>query len=1008
MALGQRTAWFSVLAMASALAGAPPPAAAQPGPPRRASANESATPSPEQEARLLAETRARLVDAGRYVEAIPVTERLLARKEQLLGPAHRETLTLVRYLAWLYHQIGDYPRAEHLYQRAATALEQTLGTGHVDTLYALASLAGVYKDRGDYAHAEPRYQRLLALAEQHGGPEGSSVPDALFDLANLYRDMGEPARAEPLLVRALGIVEKRREPVLISVTVTDVNSRKEAVHDTTPVDVFRGQTRLLGNLALVYQAMGQLARAEPLFLRALALDERSLGAAHPNVAVDLEHLAVLYQAMGQLARAEPLLERSLALREKHFGKAHPRVAVTLHDWARLCLAEGNGARAEAFARRALAVLEKAHGPEHPHVADTLFDLTDALAAQGRVAEAIPLAERAAAIQDRAAALVLAVGSEAHKRAFMVAHRKRTDALVSLHARSAPLDPAAMRLGLTTVLRRKGRVLDAMTEGFAALRGHLDSESRALFDQLGAVAARIAALASRDRDEEKAPLGREEQEQLEVARQRLEAEIGRRSAEFRAEQGLVTIEQVARALPEGAALVEIVAYRPVEWKAKASDRWGEPRYAAYVLTGRGGVAFVDLGQAAPLDAEAARLRRALADPNLRHDPRPVARALDARLMEPVRKALGSARRIFISPDGVLGLLPFGALVDEGGRYLVERYLFTYMTSGRELVRLEARAAPPQRALVVADPAFGPLWATPPGGNTRRGLGSVKLSQVGFTAMPDSRAEARAVERAIPGARVLVGESATEGAIKATHGPSVLHVATHGFFLPAAEGEPPRGSGLDASEAERAAALRSESPLLRSGIALAGANRRESGRDDGILTALEASALDLYGTRLVVLSACETGVGDVTSWEGVYGLRRAFSMAGAETQVMSLWPVDTEATRDLMMLYYEHLKEGAGRSAAMRAVELTMLATPRTAHPNLWASFIVSGNPRALDGSVGTSPLAKVVPGPRGCSCGLADREGGARAALALGALSLGLSARRRRPRLRGKARRAGDP
>src|SRR6185295_3863236 len=160
-----------------------------------------------------------------------------------------------------------------------------------------------------------------------------------------------------------------------------------------------------------------------------------------------------------------------------------------------------------------------------------------------------------------------------------------------------------------------------------------------------------------------------------------------------------------------------------------------------------------------------------------------------------------------------------------------------------------------------------------------------------------------------------------------------------------------------------------PLLRSGLVFAGANRGQSGKDDGVLTAMEASQLDLYGTKLVVLSACETGVGETSNGEGVYGLRRALVMAGAETQVMSLWKVNDAATREQMEAYYTRLLQGGGRSEALRQVQLGMLHDPQHAHPYYWASFIVSGNTATLDGKPAPPDVPKVNPGMRGCNCEL---------------------------------------
>jgi CHAT domain-containing protein len=195
-------------------------------------------------------------------------------------------------------------------------------------------------------------------------------------------------------------------------------------------------------------------------------------------------------------------------------------------------------------------------------------------------------------------------------------------------------------------------------------------------------------------------------------------------------------------------------------------------------------------------------------------------------------------------------------------------------------------------------------------------------------------------------VLSAAAATETALKQIQGPRLLHVATHGFFLADDKDEileklgfvklNPTGSSLLAESARR------ENPLLRSGLVLAGANQQGRGEEDGMLTALEATSLDLWGTKLVVLSACETGVGDIQNGEGVYGLRRAITIAGAESQVMSLWKVRDRATRDLMVAYYARLILGEGRAEGLRHVQLAMLHSPRWHHPYYWASFIHSGN------------------------------------------------------------------
>ena len=211
------------------------------------------------------------------------------------------------------------------------------------------------------------------------------------------------------------------------------------------------------------------------------------------------------------------------------------------------------------------------------------------------------------------------------------------------------------------------------------------------------------------------------------------------------------------------------------------------------------------------------------------------------------------------------------------------------------------------------------------------------------LPGTGQEADEVLKTFPQLHIYRGSEATETRLKALHGPEILHLATHGFFLGDQGAAPPAGDVSRARETGGAGSTTpDENPLLRSGLALAGANKLSSHDEDGIVTAMEASGLDLWGTKLVVLSACETGVGKVTNGEGVYGLRRALIIAGAESLVMTLWQVDDMATRDLMAGFYTRLRARTPTSSALRATQLDIAARHNYAHPYYWASFLPAGN------------------------------------------------------------------
>jgi CHAT domain-containing protein len=962
----------------------------------------------------------RLADLGKYDEAIPLAQRALALWEKALGPDHPRVARSLDLLGLQYLGKRDHAHAEPLFQRALTVWEKAPGRERSNAAIALDDLARLYENQADYARAEIFYQRALALRETALGSDHPKIVDTLKRLANVYKFKGDYARAEPLYRRALAIMEKALDPYEVanllnalaelSRTRGDYASaeallqRSVATLEKTPDHSDSDLAPALGSLGELHRIRGDLAGAEPLLRRAISLWEKAVGSDHPKVAHPLSSLAVLYYDRGDYASAESLHQRALAIREKALGSDHPDVASSLNNLGEVYRAHGDDGRAEPLLQRALTIRKKALGPDHPDVAGSLDNLAKLYVERGRVPLAVSAAQQAADIQDRHTAAVLATGSEELKRLYTDKLVDGTHWDISLHVQHAPADLDAARLALTVLLRRKGRVLDSMTDSLAALRGSLAPDDRQLLDRLASIYGQLSAQVSRGPGKAPPEEYRRTLAALAEERRAVETDIGRRSAAFHTEQTLVTLSEVEAAIPSGAALVEIARYTPYQRHPSRPTPSGAPRYVAYVLHPSGAPTFADLGEAAPLEAAVDAFRRALADPDLTHDPKPAASALDRLLMAPIRPLLGDARWVFLSPDGPLNLVPFAALVDEQGHYLVERYLFSYLTSGRDLLRFEDRPPPPREApLIVANPAFDDADVPPAPEASRRDVRSIDMVTHALPSLGSTAEEARHIARLFPGSRVLMGAQATEQAIEAAHGPRLLHLATHGFFLPALPVPEAllHGPGTEPTAAERAALLQRESPLLRSGVALAGFNRRKVGSDAGVLTALEAAGLDLHGTRLVVLSTCESGLGEASVGEGVYGMRRALTMAGAETQVMSLWQVDTGRTRERMEAYYQRLKDGAGRSEAMRDVELAMLADKKTAHPNLWASFIVSGEWRTLDGAPRLPEVGRVAPGARGCACGSASGEprwpGGLAAALGLIALRRRLSrtgARRR--------------
>ena len=900
---------------------------------------------------------------GDYDKAEPLFRRALVIREKVLGAEHPDVATSLSSFALLYREKGDYGKAETLYQRALAIREKAQGPEHPDLASPLNNLALLYWYKGDYAKAEPLYRRALAIREKEQGPEHPGIADFLNNLALLHQDRGDYANAERLFQRALAIREKAtgpEHPLLATglhnlaflywikgdyAKAEPLYQRALAIREAQGLDHPHLAT-FLNNLAILYQGRGDYAKAEPLYQRALAIVEKVLGGEHPFVASTLNNLAAIYREKGDYGKAEPLLQRALAIREKALGREHRDFAVTLDNLALLYSAKGDYDNAEPLFQRALPILEKALGPEHPNVALVLTHRARLFEAKGDLSQAIAFQSRAGDISERNLALNMATGSERQKLAYLATMSSESDQTVSLHVRSGPNDSEARRLAITTVLRRKGRALDAMTDSVGALRGRANPQDQVLFDQLKDVRGQVARLVLAGPQRTTPAQHQSEVKSLQAEIERLEAEISRHSDEFRAQAQPVTISAIQSAIPPNAALIELYVYRPFNPRyTKGAEQFGKPRYVAYILPSESATHWVDLGEAAAIDRAVEAWRTALRDPN-RSDTKRLGRALDQQLMEPIRKLLGETRHLLLSPDGALNLIPFGALVDGQNRYLIENYSFTYLTSGRDLFRLQVQTPSRQGPLVIANPLFdlrqGGMTsnlAAPPEGEARR---SLDLTEERFDPLPSTGIEARALGAVLPGVQLLTGADATEAAIKQARGPSILHIATHGFFLPDQRRE--ASVGLDESTPTF-----SEDPLLRSGLVLAGANQRRSvAGEDGILTASEVTALDLWGTKLVVLSACDTGLGDVKNGQGVYGLRRALVLAGAQSLVMSLWDVADRPTRELMVGYYKGLQQGQGRSEALRNVQLRMLRSRDRQHPYYWAAFIESGEWASLDG------------------------------------------------------------
>ena len=934
---------------------------------------------------------------GKYADAIPKAEHALTLREAVLGGIHLEVADCLRVLGGLYWVLGEYARAEPPYQRALAIREQALGKHHPQVAGSLSELANLYRKQGLPSQAEPLLQRSLAILEQAPGEHPTDTAEALNSLAVLYLEQGLHSRAEPLLQRALVIREQAlgKDHTDTATTLNSLASlylgqrlysqaeplfqRALSIWEASLGKHHPSLTPTLDGLAFLYKSQGLYSRAEPLYQRSLAINEAALGKHHPRIAFTLSGLAVLYLEQGFYSRAKPLFQRALTLWEATLGKDHYRVAGPLNHLANIYRDQGLYSRAAPLYERTLATLEATFGRHHPFLAQALNDFARLHLAQHRLTDTLPLLTRAFSLSEqrlRREALSL---SETRLDVFLQHLRADEEHLYAL-LRAHPRNPSVQRLALSSVLLRKGRSVEELTNTSHTILRSLGPRDLEAFERLRSLRTQLSALSLQGPGALAPGEYQQRLQQLADQSDALAADLARRSAPLRALSALPSPEdiigRVAASLPKDSALIEVVVYQEQPLVPKpgtpASKRPSQLRYLALVLFPDSRILSADLGPAAPLDRAVSTLRDALAFRDAAYQ-KP-AQALYSLVFKPLRPLLGSTRRLFLAPDGQLALVPFAALHD-GKAFLIDSFDISYLTSGKDLLPRPQDTPSSDSVVVLADPAF-----TTPAPITSIGAPSPTLRspalerffstlradvmEHAWPPLPGTRREAEAIERLLPQAQLFLGADATKQRLLELPSPAVLHIATHGFFLEDASA--PAGSrALGSVGGSAASTPRPADPLLRSGLVLSGARSlapNASGTasprpDSALVTALELAGLDLWGTQLVVLSACDTGRGDIKLGQGVYGLRRSLVVAGAETLVMSLWKVNDDSTHKLMEHFYQNLLAGQGRAAALQQAMLSVRQLQP--HPSSWAPFISLGSDAPLR-SLHPKPLQPPAP------------------------------------------------
>ncbi len=880
---------------------------------------------------------------GKLVEARNRTHRAQIIWEETLGPEHRNVASSLHLQGILYHERSLFDSAEYVYKRALAIREKTLGPNHPEVASSLTGLANVYYTLGNYEKAVPAYQRTLAIWRNRYGHNHPNVTPALLNLSDLCRIQGNYEQAA---IYASEVIEIYRKV-------------GEEAHERVGLALSR-----LGN---IYLDQDLLSEAQDAFEQTRVVYEQALGPEHWLLARCLINLSIVYLRLGKPADAQSLLEQVLALCRRLYpnDERHPLIIDCLHSLGDVHQFKGDIDRAECLYHEVLSSDDHGGSTAPLTVIMAKESLAHLYVTKGDTAAATDKYEDFIQSRWKFLQTAFSISSEAQKLRWINKYPLIDGSLLTL----ALEDPngRAGRLALEAVLNGKATVTDAVMAERAGAFGSCDDDIRSTLEDRASVCDRIASIVLSglviDAD-------RIELKKLSAKKDTLETELSRMCSDFigGSASRYCGLDDVIRAIPDETMLCEYIVYQPYDFHLKARDieRFGEPRYAVFFLDRSGQLGMEDLGPAITIDSLVLAARQtiysAAADvysPYAAEAERKLnetTRRLFDILFNPIMSRAAELTRLVVAPDGQLNLLPFEILPFPDGHYVVEDYRIGYISCGRDLVPNEREQQHSEGVLLLADPDFD-CWFQPPG-EMLSGITSQDAEnseETGYQPRPDegcvemlfssmqaSRDEVSNIASIIRAGtslsvQLVTGADASEASLKnLDFVPRILHLATHGFFC---------GKNVDVVAV-------SDNPLLHSGLALAGANRKAAhanapGSDlqDGILTALEVSAMNLYGTELTVLSACESGVGEVVEGEGLFGLRRAFQHAGCESIILSLWKVPDKATVTLITGFYERWLGGQSRIDALRGSSLELLELTRKihghGHPLIWGGFVLTG-------------------------------------------------------------------
>ncbi len=798
---------------------------------------------------------------------------------------HQSNLMYPRVIAdmgMLYNGMGRYKLAMEFTTRALESRKKLRGENSIDYAASLNNLAVLHKNIGDFNEAESGFTKTLVINEKSSGKESMPYAITLNNRGVLYQNLGRYTEAEKDIKECLAIAAKNM--------------------NTKTAKYARFQT----NLGLLYQQQQKYEEAEEIFqgaINAVSRNPLKSKKSNPDYAHLLEIKASLYLETGKYNEAESLLKEALAIYERKFGTNFSGYGLTKARLGGLYRTQGKLTEAENNLKRAEYILSSTYGKSHPYYVEVVTELALLNWQLGNTEEADKLFKKSI---DKSLVFVgkyFAPMSDVEKAAYWKTLRPRFEKYYAFASSAGVSNDEILKTALNYRLATKAMLLSSTTKVKSKILNSGNAELIQDYNNWIDNKHQLALYYAMSKED--LATQQVNTDSIEQVTNNLEKELSQKSGVFSEayESKTPVITDVQMKLKSGEVAVEIIRV------GYSLDNQGL-KYMALIISSD------EVSMAVMQNGDQLESRYFKYYKNAIKLKREDAYSYN-QFWKPIAEKIGDANYIYLSSDGVYNQLSVNSFKSESGIYVLDDLNILNVSSLRSLVETKLTGTSSKTAFLLGNPSYGSSEIDPLPG-TGKEIASIAgiLKSNGYKT------------------QVNQTTLATEKAIKNLKSPKVVHIATHGFFVKDIKANNNQVFSVPLNNM-------SENVLLRSGLILANAGNTDNFMrgDNGILTAYEAMNLDLTNTDLVVLSACETGLGDIMAGEGVYGLQRSFEVAGAKAVIMSLWKVDDAATQLLMTSFYKNWVSTKDKHKSFVAAQKALKA--KYPEPYYWGAFVMQG-------------------------------------------------------------------